>query len=475
MLFNSYSFFVFFIFVFFSYWFLFNRNLKLQNAFLAIVSFVFYASWDWRFLLLLLLSLIVDFSVAFFMDDTQNQKKRKGLLVFSLLFNLGLLCFFKYFNFFIENATIGLQYLGFKVHATTLNIILPVGISFYTFQSLSYTIEVYKRQMAPTKDIVAYSAFISFFPQLVAGPIERARNMLPQFQQTRVFNYKQAVEGVQLIVWGLFKKVVLADLCSEYVNGAFAGYEQQKGMMLMIPAIYFAFQIYGDFSGYTDVARGLAKLFGIEFILNFRYPYFSRDIAEFWRRWHISLSSWFRDYLYLPLGGSRISKIITVRNTFIVFLVSGFWHGANFTFIIWGLLHALYYLPVLITNNNRKNLGVVAQGKWLPSPKEMLQMLFTFSLVAVAWIFFRANSMHEAVTFISRMFVWDGFVLLGSKNILPLIVFVLVMEWIGREEENTLATFVRKYGWFKYAMYFFLGAMIYTNFSREQSFIYFQF
>lgn len=475
MLFNSYVFLCFFLVVFWGYWFVFKKNLRLQNAFLAAASFFFYGSWDWRFLLLLLLSLVVDFGVGRLMGKIKKQSKRKMLIIMSLVFNLGLLCFFKYFNFFIGSATVALQHLGFRVHATTLNIILPVGISFYTFQSLSYTIEVYKRQMKPTNDIVAYAAFISFFPQLVAGPIERARNMLPQFQSARKFNYAQAVQGVQLIIWGLFKKVVVADLCSVYVNAAFKDYPHKSGMELFLSAIYFSFQIYGDFSGYTDVARGLAKLFGIEFILNFRYPYFSRDIAEFWRRWHISLSSWFRDYLYLPLGGSRINKIVTVRNTFIVFLVSGFWHGANFTFIIWGLLHAIYYLPLLLFNTNRSNIEVVAKSRRLPSFKEMTQMLFTFGLVLIAWIFFRADSVHEAIVFIQRMFIWNGFVFIGSKTVFPLIIFVIIMEWIGRAEENTIQSFVDKFKWAKYAMYLFLGIMIYANFSKQQSFIYFQF
>ena len=475
MLFNSYVFLCFFLVVFWGYWFVFKKNLRLQNAFLAAASFFFYGSWDWRFLLLLLLSLVVDFGVGRLMGKIKKQSKRKMLIIMSLVFNLGLLCFFKYFNFFIGSATVALQHLGFRVHATTLNIILPVGISFYTFQSLSYTIEVYKRQMKPTNDIVAYAAFISFFPQLVAGPIERARNMLPQFQSARKFNYAQAVQGVQLIIWGLFKKVVVADLCSVYVNAAFKDYPHKSGMELFLSAIYFSFQIYGDFSGYTDVARGLAKLFGIEFILNFRYPYFSRDIAEFWRRWHISLSSWFRDYLYLPLGGSRINKIVTVRNTFIVFLVSGFWHGANFTFIIWGLLHAIYYLPLLLFNTNRSNIEVVAKSRRLPSFKEMTQMLFTFGLVLIAWIFFRADSVHEALVFIQRMFIWNGFVFIGSKTVFPLIIFVIIMEWIGRAEENTIQSFVDKFNWAKYPMYLFLGIMIYANFSKQQSFIYFQF
>jgi D-alanyl-lipoteichoic acid acyltransferase DltB (MBOAT superfamily) len=475
MLFNSFTFLFFFIIVFFCYWFIFSKKLSIQNAFIAVASFYFYGTWDWRFLLLLILSLIVDFSVGYLLDKTELERKRKALIVFSVFFNLGLLCFFKYFNFFIDTASTLLTHLGFKVHLTTLNIILPVGISFYTFQSLSYTIEVYRKQMSATKDIISYAAFISFFPQLVAGPIERARNMLPQFQKNRLFNYNQAVQGVQLILWGLFKKVVVADLCSEYVNASFGNYVNKGGMELILSAVYFAFQIYGDFSGYTDVARGLAKMFGIEFIINFRYPYFSRDIAEFWRRWHISLSSWFRDYLYLPLGGSRVGKWTTVRNTFIVFLVSGFWHGANFTFIIWGLLHAIYYMPLLLANANRNNLQVVALNTSFPSVREILQMFLTFSLVVLAWIFFRADSLQQAFGYIHRILVWKGFVFIGSKNVFPLILFTVIMEWIGRKQENTLETFVNKYRWAKLPMYFFLGVMIYSNFSREQSFIYFQF
>jgi D-alanyl-lipoteichoic acid acyltransferase DltB (MBOAT superfamily) len=475
MLFNSFVFLVFFVIVYSVYWGILNKTVRGQNIFLSICSFIFYGWWNWKFLLLLWLSLFVDFFVGKFLGSTLNEKKRKGLIIFSLVFNIGLLGFFKYFNFFIHSAGLVLLKIGLTPHLTTLNVILPVGISFYTFQSLSYTIDIYKKEIKPTKHLIDYVAFVSFFPQLVAGPIERAKHMLPQFTTQRKFNYEQSVKGLQLILWGFFKKVVIADLCAPFVSVAFNGYSDKIGMALLVPAIYFAFQIYGDFSGYTDIARGLAKLLGFDLMLNFRYPYFSRDIAEFWRRWHISLSSWFRDYLYLPLGGSRVGKLITVRNTFVVFLVSGFWHGANFTFIVWGLLHALFFLPLLLTNQTKKNISVVAQGKVLPSLKEVAQILFTFLLVVFAWIFFRADNLTQAFGYIRNIFKAGPIYFLGATTVFPLIVFMILVEWIGRHEENALNSFVTKLIWLKYPIYIFLFVWVYANFSKENTFIYFQF
>ena len=389
MLFNSLDFAIFLPIVFLLYWFVAQKNLRLQNSVIVVASYIFYGWWDWRFLSLITFSTVVDYLVGKKLGTEDKQLKRKVLLCTSIIVNVGLLGFFKYYNFFLENFIDAFSLFGMQINANSLNIILPVGISFYTFQTLSYTIDVYKKKLEPTKDFIAFSAFVCFFPQLVAGPIERATNLLPQFYKKRTFEYHKAVDGMRQILWGLFKKVVIADNCAEFANQIFNNSADMNGSTLVLGAIFFTFQIYGDFSGYSDIAIGTSRLFGFDLKQNFATPYFSRDIAEFWRRWHISLSTWFRDYLYIPLGGSRGGTWMKVRNTFAIFLVSGFWHGANWTFIIWGALNAIYFLPLLLTNNNRKNLGVVAEGKLLPSFRELFAMLITFILTVFAWIFFR--------------------------------------------------------------------------------------
>ena len=354
MLFNSIDFAIFLPIVFVLYWFVVNKRLKLQNLLIVVASYVFYGWWDWRFLSLILFSTLVDYTVGLQLSKQDNQSKRKLLLLTSILVNVGFLGFFKYYNFFLDNFISAFSFFGADIKPNSLNIILPVGISFYTFQTLSYTIDVFKRKMEPTKDFIAFAAFVSFFPQLVAGPIERATNLLPQFYRKRNFEYSTAVNGMRQILWGLFKKIVIADNCAIYANDIFSNYGDYSGSTLLLGAIFFAFQIYGDFSGYSDIAIGTARLFGFDLMRNFAYPYFSRDIAEFWRRWHISLSSWFKDYVYIPLGGSRGGTWMKVRNTFIIFVVSGFWHGANWTFIIWGALNAIYFLPLMLMNKNRR-------------------------------------------------------------------------------------------------------------------------
>lgn len=476
MLFNSWVFVVFWICFFFLYWFVFSKTIKLQNALIAIASFLFYGWWDWRFLLLLWLSLIVDFAVGYFLEKTEKGSNRKSLIVLSIVFNLGLLCFFKYFNFFSDSFETVAHKIGWKVDFITLNLILPVGISFYTFQSLSYTIEVYKRKLKGTNDIISYAAFISFFPQLVAGPIERAANMLPQFYKKRVFNYEQSVNGMQLILWGLFKKVVVADNCAFYANNAFNNYTHQDGFNLIMGAIYFSFQIYGDFSGYTDIARGLGKILGFELKINFMYPYFSRSIAEFWKRWHISLSSWFRDYVYIPLGGSKMSKTITLRNTAIVFLVSGFWHGANWTFICWGALHALYYVPLVAVDKHKLYNDTVAYGRALPSLKEFILMLSTFILSLIAWVFFRANTVADAFAYLKGMLHFKRVHNFGFIECLPFIVMMLIVDWVGRNNESALTGFCLKLSSpIKILLYLAIAILVYANFSSQQEFIYFRF
>ncbi len=487
MFFNSFSFAIFLPLVFILYWFITNENIRIQNILLLISSYFFYACWDYRFLFLLIFSTVLDYYSGIKIYKTENARFKKLWLWISISINLGFLGFFKYYNFFITSFLEALS--GFGIHANiwTLNIILPVGISFYTFHGLSYVLDVYKNKIIPVKSFVDYSVFVSFFPLLVAGPIERATHLLPQIQKKRNFDYTKAVDGLRQILWGLFKKVVIADTCAEYTNMIFDHSEWYGGTSLLLGAVLFAIQIYGDFSGYSDIALGTARLFGMELLRNFAFPYFSRDIAEFWRRWHISLSSWFRDYLYIPLGGSKGSIWKKVRNTFIIFLVSGFWHGANWTFIAWGALHAIYFLPLLLSNKNRNHLETVASGRLLPTFKESISMISTFGLVVFAWIFFRAQSIEHAFSYIKGMFA--GFlhksfyidtVKLISMKIGPAIILVallfLIIEWIGREEQYALAKVGLK--WPKPVRLTFYYCLVITMCiwgNNNQQFIYFQF
>lgn len=478
MLFNSIDFAIFLPIVFILYWFVTEKNLKLQNFLIVIASYLFYGWWDWRFLSLILFSTLVDYSVGLRLKDEENQNKRKILLWISILVNLGFLGFFKYYNFFLENFTTAFSFFGTEINANSLNIILPVGISFYTFQTLSYTIDVYKRKLKPTKNYIAFSAFVSFFPQLVAGPIERATSLLPQFYKKRIFDYSKAVDGMRQILWGLFKKVVIADNCAEYANLIFNNSDNYSGSTLIVGAIFFTFQIYGDFSGYSDIAIGTSRLFGFDLKRNFAFPYFSRDIAEFWRRWHISLSTWFRDYLYIPLGGSRGGTWMKVRNTFIIFIVSGFWHGANWTFMVWGALNAIYFLPLLLTNTNRNNLEIVAHGKLLPNMRELILILTTFSLTVLAWIFFRAENITHAFRYISEIFSISTFSIPQEhpRNIILLLMFFVLIEWLGREGRYAIShlgtTWRRSV---RYAFYYAILIAIFWFGGKEQEFIYFQF
>lgn len=482
MLFNSIDFAIFLPIVFILYWFATNKNLKLQNFLIVAASYLFYGWWDWRFLSLILFSTIVDYSVGLGLLKQENLTKRKILLWTSIIVNLGFLGFFKYYNFFLDNFITAFSFFGTEIQANTLNIILPVGISFYTFQTLSYSIDVYKRKLEPTKDFMAFSAFVSFFPQLVAGPIERATHLLPQFYTKRTFEYSKAVDGMRQILWGLFKKIVIADNCAEFANQIFNNSADMNGSTLVLGALFFTFQIYGDFSGYSDIAIGTSRLFGFDLMRNFNFPYFSRDIAEFWRRWHISLSTWFRDYLYIPLGGSRGGTWMKVRNTFIIFIVSGFWHGANWTFIVWGALNAIYFLPLLLTNNNRNNLETVAQGKLLPNLKEVSFMLLTFGLTVFAWIFFRAENIGHAISYISEilstsLFSRPKFAGMGKAltTIILVAIFVLV-EWKGREGQYAISHLGIKWKRpIRYAMYYAIVIAIFWFGGKEQQFIYFQF
>ncbi|WP_200979282.1 MBOAT family protein [Echinicola sp. 20G] len=480
MLFNSLDFAVFLPLVFLIYWFVFPKQLKQQNILLLIASYVFYGWWDWRFLSLILFSTVLDFAVGKSMGKTEDPTNRKLLLTISVIVNLGFLGFFKYYNFFADSFVQAFSFFGYSIHPRALSIVLPVGISFYTFQTLSYSIDVYKRKLEPAKDFISFATFVSFFPQLVAGPIERATHLLPQFYKRRRFDFTLAVDGSKQMLWGFFKKVVIADNCAEYVNVIFQNYENYSASTLVLGAVLFAFQIYGDFSGYSDIAIGLSRLFGFDLMKNFAFPYFSRDIAEFWRRWHISLSTWFRDYLYIPLGGSKGGVWMKVRNTFIIFLVSGFWHGANWTFIVWGALNAFYFLPLMLAGKNRSNLNQVAEGRIFPTLMEAGKVLVTFSLTCLAWIFFRADSVAMATDYISSIFSLS---ILTKPDVFPVGVIALVLlfvmiEWLGKEGDFA----IQKVGirWrrpFRYGVYYGVFALTYFagNFSDEIEFIYFQF
>jgi alginate O-acetyltransferase complex protein AlgI len=488
MLFNSLDFAIFLPIVFALYWFVVQRSLRAQNLLIVVASYVFYGWWDWRFLSLIAFSTLLDFGIGYMLGKEERVSRRKLLLAASIGINLGLLGFFKYFNFFLDNFVTAFTVLGMPIQVGMLNVLLPVGISFYTFQTLSYSIDVYRRQLEPTRDPVAFAAYVSFFPQLVAGPIERATNLLPQFQRPRTFDYAKAVDGLRQMLWGMFKKVVIADNCAEYANLIFNNSADYSGATLALGAALFAFQIYGDFSGYSDIAIGCSRLFGFDLMRNFAFPYFSRDIAEFWRRWHISLSTWFRDYLYIPLGGSRGGTRTKVRNTFIIFLVSGFWHGANWTFIFWGLLHALFFLPLLLASKNRDHLTPVALGRVLPSLGELIRMLGTFAMVCTAWIFFRAEDLGHAGTYIADLFL-GLFSKQGYVDVLNLlywkigyavpvsIAFLIIFEWRGRMAQHALELFGGTWPkLLRWAFYILLMIIISLRAPTvENPFIYFQF
>ncbi len=479
MLFNSISFAIFLPIVFSVYW-LVNKNLRLQNILLFISSCIFYGSWDYRFLFLLLFSISLDYFTAIKMDVSNTRMARRFWFWLSISINLGFLGLFKYYNFFQESFAGFLSNFGIKTNFWSLKVILPVGISFYTFHGLSYVIDIYNKKIRPERNFINYAVFVSFFPLLVAGPIERATHLLPQIQKPRQFDYSKAVDGLRQILWGLFKKMVIADNCAEYANMIFNHSASYSGSTLFVGALFFTFQIYCDFSGYSDIAIGTARLFGIDLLRNFAFPYFSRDIAEFWRRWHISLSSWFKDYLYIPLGGSRGGEWMKIRNTFIIFLVSGFWHGANWTFLVWGLLNAIYILPSILSKTNRTHLDIVAQGKYLPSFREFLNITLTFVLTVFAWIFFRANNIHHAFTYVSGIFSrsffskpdlhWEG------KGMLCLVVLFMISEWFGREQQFAIANINRSFNkTLRWGFYFGLIISIFYLSGKEQAFIYFQF
>lgn len=484
MLFNSIEFLLFLPTVFLLYWTVFNKNQKYQNILIILASYLFYGWWDWRFLLLILLSTLVDYYVGQrIYANLDDKKKAKMWLWISVLFNVGLLGIFKYFNFFIDSFIDMFSAAGYEMKSVwTLRIILPVGISFYTFQTMSYSFDIYYKKLEPTRNLISFVAFVAFFPQLVAGPIERAANLLSQINSKRVFSYQQASGGMKLILWGFFKKLVIADSLAPIVDDIFSNYANYPSSTLILGVCLFSFQIYGDFSGYSDIAIGTSKLFGIELTSNFKFPNFSRNVAEYWQRWHVSLSTWFRHYMYIPLGGSRVSKLKSVRNIIIIFVVSGFWHGANWTFIFWGGLHALFYIPVFLMGRNRMYAdNVIAEHTILPSIKEVLQVLLTFALVTFSRIFFRSPSLTDAFNYISRIGTDHGY----SPYMHPmgyrmvdfyiLIGLFVVYEYLIRKDERNPVRFKSRYIRFLVYTVLILGMLLFYDDGVNRSFIYFQF
>ena len=487
MLFNSIEFALFLPVMFVLYWSVPKRYWQGQNILLLLGSYFFYSCWDFRFLFLLIFSTLLDYYTGLKMASASDARSKKRWFWLSVVVNLGFLGIFKYYNFFSASFAAALSHLGLTVNPWTLRVILPVGISFYTFHGLSYVIDIYKNRIRPEKNFIDYALFVSFFPLLVAGPIERATHLLPQVRNKRTFDYDNAVDGLRQMLWGFFKKVAIADTCAIFVNHIFSNYTAYNGSTLVLGALFFAFQIYCDFSGYSDIAIGTARLFGFDLLRNFAFPYFSRDVAEFWRRWHISLSSWFRDYLYIPLGGSKGNVWMKVRNTFIIFLVSGYWHGANWTYIVWGLLNALYILPSVLSGTNRVHLDIVAKGRYLPSLKEGIAMLGTFGLTIVAWIFFRAENVGQAFHYVSRILSTsslhapDGKAFLGARfsfyQTAIMILLFLLIEWLGREQPYAIAHLRYKAPLVgRWAFYICLiGLICYLLTESEKPFIYFQF
>lgn len=480
MLFNSIDFLFFLPIVFLLYWFI-SRTKEQKNILIVIFSYIFYGWWDWRFLFLIVFTSLCSYLSGLCLEKyAANRKKRQLISASNIVLNLSILGIFKYYNFFVENIVSLFEKFGVELDWVTINVILPVGISFYTFQALSYTIDVYRQKIKATHNIIDFLAFISFFPQLVAGPIERATNILPQFQINRDFDYSKAVDGMRQMLWGFFKKLVIADNCAAIVNLYWNEYYNLSSIMLIMLGILFTFQIYCDFSGYSDIAIGCAHLFGINLMRNFNNPYFSRSIPEFWRRWHISLTTWFRDYIYFPLGGSRCSKHKVIRNIFIVWAISGLWHGANWTFICWGFFHAVLLATYNILEINTKYEHIVAYGRILPNIKEIAQIFLTFCFAVMGWIIFRAENINQAFHYISSIitnpFIGNG--IIDGKKWLFAGFFMLCIEWLQREKRHALElpqTSVFQYRVVRWGLYYAIICLIINFAGSSQSFIYFQF
>jgi alginate O-acetyltransferase complex protein AlgI len=469
MLFTSLTFAVFFITVFVLYWFAVNKNIYHQNLLIVLVSYIFYGWWDWRFPVVLFINSLVNYFLGMHLAETDKTIKRKILLAISIIANIGSLAVFKYYNFFIRNFLESVSSIGINPHLSTLNIILPIGISFYTFQTLSYTIDIYRGKQEPSRDIIAFLAFVSFFPKLAAGPIERAANLLPQFHRTRTFRYKNARDGMQQILWGVWKKICVADVLARPVDHIFTHYTGLPGSTLVLGAVFFAFQVYCDFSAYSDIAIGTAKLLDFNLMTNFSLPYFSRNIREFWRRWHISLSSWFRDYVYIPLGGNRGSKMKTIFNVLVTFTLSGLWHGANWTYVLWGFLNGLYYIPtVLLRNKKHENTGLPVT--------HLIQMAVTFIPITLSWIFFRSDNLGVAADYINKIATRS--LLRFPRTFIPYLIpiaILLTIEWVTRDASHPLKK-VNSLPWvLRWGVYLLLTLAVAAAYRVDKSFIYFEF
>lgn len=482
MLFNSFQFLIFLPIVFILYWFVF-RKLHIQNILVVVTSYIFYGWWDWRFLILIFITTL--FSYLSGLLIWRHRNRGKLICAVNIIINLAILGYYKYFNFFADNLQLLFSQFGYQLDWVTLDIILPVGISFYTFQALSYTIDVYRKDTQATTDFIAFTSFISFFPQLVAGPIERSTNLLPQFLKPRIFDYNNAVIGLRQILWGFFKKLIIADNCAFLANEIFDNYQDCNGSLLLLGALFFTFQIYGDFSGYSDIAIGTARLFGISLMKNFNLPYFSRDISEFWRRWHISLNKWFIDYVYIPLGGSRVSKFISIRNVFIVFLLSGLWHGANWTFVAWGLYNGLLIIILIVLGKNIKRENIISPNNPFPSIIETGEIILTFVLVVFGWILFRAENLSIAIDYIVRMcnssimsmpnFREIGLSLIKLTYTIGFIVILQIVDWVQRKQDFGLEISNIKFRSIRWSIYLFI-ILVFTIFAGgQETFIYFQF
>lgn len=473
-MFNSILFSLFLPIVFAIYWLIPGKKVWWQNMFIVIASYTFYGAWDWRFLLLIAFTTLCSWASGMLLTKREFEEHKKLITGFNITINLLILGVFKYYNFFVSSFV---ELFGLNQEDYVLkNIILPVGISFYTFQALSYSIDVYRKRIEPTRDVVAFFAYVSFFPQLVAGPIERATNLLPQFLNERKFKYDEAVDGCRRMLWGFFKKLLIADNCAVYVNYVWSDFENQSGSTLLLGALFFTFQIYGDFSGYSDIAIGCSKLFGIRLRDNFLSPYFSRDVAEFWKRWHISLNTWFVDYVYIPLGGSREGKAKKIRNTFIIFLLSGLWHGANWTYIAWGLYHAVLFIPLIVFNKNRRFTDITARY----SVKDAFSTLCTFIFIMIGWILFRAPSISDAYYYTISIFEKGIFVpaYYEKYTVVPALAGIIVMmvtEWVQRNKRHPLDIGFIQHAWLRILIYYLITVSMILYTGQNQTFLYFQF
>lgn len=464
--------------VFCLYWFLPKGRLPLQNLIIIVSSYVFYAWLDVRFLGLIVLTSLSTWFAALYVDASDGKRKgRWWVSLANIVLNIGILCVFKYLNFFGENFARLFQLLGFEFSWTTRTLVLPIGISFYTFTALSYSLDVYMGKLKAERNLLTVFSYVAFFPQLLAGPIARATHLMPQFRSVRTFDYASAVEGMRQILWGLFKKVVIADNIAVLIAPIFDNYQEYSASTLLLGAFYFTIQIYCDFSGYSDMAIGIARLFGIRLLPNFSTPYFSRNVAEFWRRWHISLNTWFRDYIYIPLGGNRVSRFVTIRNTMIIFAVCGFWHGASWTFVVWGIYHGLLFIPLILTGGNKRYKGVICENSVLPSMREIGGVIMTFIAVMFGWILFRSETISQGAGYICGIFDASLFSIPGFINIkvLVLTIVMLVVEWFGRKNEFAFNVEAIRSAWVRRGIYLFVLLLIFLFGRTSESFIYFNF